>query len=232
MARFASAPTPRRGFLARLAGAAAALTAGAAAPGSLAAQGPTAAQDKWLDRLTGRHRCLFDFPLHNDGMPLIHIYNYISTYKRDYSEPPTAINAIGTFYGAPGFPASMPLAWNDAVWARYRIGEVLKLVDPSTKAPTTRNMFSRPRAGDPVLFGGAMAQAGIESLQKAGVTFLMCNNAFMAWVGFISGNGTKGNPATIERDIRANLLPGVITVPAMVIAIEKAQGKGIAYNRQ
>jgi intracellular sulfur oxidation DsrE/DsrF family protein len=83
-----------------------------------------------------------------------------------------------------------------------------------------------------VLFGGAMAQAGIESLQKAGVTFLMCNNAFMAWVGFISGNGTKGNPATIERDIRANLLPGVITVPAMVIAIEKAQGKGIAYNRQ
>jgi intracellular sulfur oxidation DsrE/DsrF family protein len=77
-----------------------------------------------------------------------------------------------------------------------------------------------------------MAQAGIESLQQMGVTFLMCNNAFMAWMGFLSGNGTKGNPAVIERDIRANLLPGVITVPAMVIAIEKAQGKGIAYNRQ
>jgi hypothetical protein len=54
----------------------------------------------------------------------------------------------------------------------------------------------------------------------------------MMWVGYLSGSGTKGNPADIERDIRANLLPGVVTVPAMVIAIEKVQGRGIAYNRQ
>jgi intracellular sulfur oxidation DsrE/DsrF family protein len=50
-------------------------------------------------------------------------------------------------------------------------------------------------------------------------------------VGFLSNNGQR-NAAEIEREIRANLLPGVVTVPAMVIAIEKAQGKGIAYNRQ
>jgi intracellular sulfur oxidation DsrE/DsrF family protein len=30
----------------------------------------------------------------------------------------------------------------------------------------------------------------------------------------------------------ANMLTGVVVVPAMVIAIEKAQGAGIAYNRQ
>jgi len=230
---FPSAPTPRRGFLARVAAAAAALTAGSAVPRSLAALPAQALpQDKWLDRMTGKHRCLFDFPLHGDGLPQIHMFNYISTYKRDYNEGPTTVSAVGTFYGAPGFPASMPLAWNDAMWAKYKLGELLKLTDPATRAPTVRNMFYRPRAGDPVLFGGAMAQAGIESLQQMGATFLMCNNAFMAWMGFLSGNGSKGNPAVIEREIRANLLPGVITVPAMVIAIEKAQGKGIAYNRQ
>ena len=183
-------------------------------------------------RKTGNVAGKIDFPLHGDGLPLIHIFNYISTYKRDYNEAPSTIGAVGTFYGAPGFPASMPLAWNDAMWAKYKVGELLKLIDPATKAPTVRNMFFRPRPGDPVLFNGAMAQAGIESLQQMGATFLMCNNAFMAWVGFLSGAGNKGNPAVIERDIRANLLPGVVTVPAMVIAIEKAQGKGIAYNRQ
>jgi hypothetical protein len=36
----------------------------------------------------------------------------------------------------------------------------------------------------------------------------------------------------IEKDLRANLLPGVTIVPAMVIAIEKAQEAGIRYNRQ
>ena len=226
-------PTPRRGFLARMAGALAAVTTGSAFPRALAAeQRQVSPNDKWLDGLTGKHRCLFDFPLHGDGLPLIHIVNYIGTYKSAYREPANAVNAVGTFYGAPGTPASIPLAWNDAMWDKYKIGELLKLTDPATKAPSKRNMFYRPRSGDPILFGGAMAGAGIENLQRLGVLFLMCNNAFQAWMGFLSGNGTKGNPAEIERDIRANLWPGVVTVPAMVIAIEKAQGKGIAYNRQ
>ena len=224
-------PTPRRGFLARLAGAAAALSAGGSLPGgTLAAQGP--AHDRWLAGLKGTHRCLFDFPEHGAGLPLIHIYNYVTTYRTAYGAPAGSVNAIGTFYGPPGDSASIPLAWNDLVWEKYKIGELLKLTDPVTRQPSTRNMFFRPRAGDPVFFGGAFAVAGIESLQRMGTTFLMCNNAFQSWMAFLSGSGSKGNPAGIEREIRANLLPGVVTVPALVIAIEKAQVAGVAYNRQ
>jgi hypothetical protein len=225
------ATTPRRGFLARLAGAAAALTAGSALPaGALMPQagGP----DRWLAGLTGKHRCLFDFPLHGDGLPLIHIYNYINTYKTAYGEPASAVSTVGTLYGAPGSPASLPLAFNDTMWEKYRFGEMFKLNDPSTAQPTRRNMFARPRSGDPVFFGGAMAIASLENMQRLGTVFLLCNNSLLAWVGFLSGSGSTGNPADIERDLRANLLPGVITVPAMVIAIEKAQAAGIAYNRQ
>jgi hypothetical protein len=230
---FPFAPTPRRGFLARLAGAAAALTTGSALSSSAAAAQPAASpHDKWLTGLTGRHRCLFDFPMHGDGMPLIHMLNYISSYKAAYGVPANSINTVGTLYGAPGGPASMPLAWNDAMWEKYKIGELLKLTDPNTKAPSKRNMFYRPRAGDPILFNGAMAVAGIENLQRMGAVFLMCNNAFQAWMGFLSGSGSRGNAAEIERDIRANLVPGVVAVPAIVIAIEKAQGSGVAYNRQ
>ncbi len=226
------APTPRRGFLARLAGAAAALTAGSALPRPLAAEAAqTSPHDAWLGKMTATHRCLFDAPLHGDGLPLIHIMNYINTYKTAYGEPAARVNAVFTCYGAPGMPATLPLAWNDAMWEKYKIGELLKLTDPDTKAPTKRNMFYRPRAGDPILFSGAMAAAGIQNLVAQGTVLLMCNNAFMAWMAFLSNNGQR-NAGDIEREIRANLLPGVVTVPAMVIAIEKAQGKGIAYNRQ
>jgi hypothetical protein len=38
--------------------------------------------------------------------------------------------------------------------------------------------------------------------------------------------------ADIQAELKANMLPGVTIVPAMVIAIEAAQGAGIAYNRQ
>jgi intracellular sulfur oxidation DsrE/DsrF family protein len=87
------------------------------------------------------------------------------------------------------------------------------------------------QAGDPVLFGGMAAAAALENLGGMGTTILMCNNAFTAWVGWMASQG-RGNAADIEKDIRANLNPGVITIPAMVIAIEKAQGRGIAYNKQ
>ena len=36
-----------------------------------------------------------------------------------------------------------------------------------------------------------------------------------------TGGGGKGKAAEIEKDLRANLLPGVTIVPAMVIAIER-----------
>ena len=49
----------------------------------------------------------------------------------------------------------------------------------------------------------------------------------------VSARGiTFGLTPEIEKELRANMLPGVTIVPAMVIAIEKAQEAGIRYNRQ
>ena len=62
-------------------------------------------------------------------------------------------------------------------------------------------------------------------------SFLVCANALGAWCLELQARG-KGTTQDIEKDLRANLLPGVTIVPAMVIAIEKAQAAGIRYNRQ
>jgi hypothetical protein len=227
--------SPRRSFLARAAAAVASIVAvnGLERPGAVIAQakpGP-ADPDRWLDDLKGKHRCLFDFPGHGMGFPQIHMLNFIETYQSAYGVPAADLNAVGTCYGAPGGPASMPIAWNDAMWAKYKIGDIVKVTDPATKGPALRNMFFRPMAGDPVFLNGKVMRAAMENLQKLGCTFIMCNNSFLAWVGFLAGQG-MGKTEDIEREIRANLIPGVVTVPAMVIAIERAQARGLAYNRQ
>jgi intracellular sulfur oxidation DsrE/DsrF family protein len=197
--------------------------------------------DGWLKEVKGSHRCLFDFPQHKNGFPQLHIFNYLNTYADAYKVTAGQAGAVGTFYGV-GAQASIPLAFNDAMWAKYGLGEYLSLKDAAGQA-YTRNVFNRPTKDDlhlviqalqtptiPVL-AGAMPAMGIENLQKMGTKFLLCANALGLWCAELEARG-KGKAPEIEKELRANLLPGVTIVPAMVIAIEKAQEAGIRYNRQ
>jgi intracellular sulfur oxidation DsrE/DsrF family protein len=229
----------RRSFLGRMCGAAAAASLSLVAPRAAAAQEGGA--DDWLKEVKGTHRCLFDFPQHKNGMPLLHILNYLNTYATAYKTGAGQVGAVGTFYSA-GTQASIPLAFNDAIWAKYSLGAYTGLKDSDGK-PYTRNVFNRPTPKDlhlvmqaidspaiPAL-ADAIPALGIESLQKMGTKFVLCANALGIWCLELEARG-KGKAQEIGDDLRANLLPGVTIVPAMVIAIEKAQEAGIRYNRQ
>jgi hypothetical protein len=232
--------THRRGFLGRVLAVAAAATALPLVE-SQSASAQQGGPDSWITRVKGTHRTLFDFPQHKNGVPLLHILNYLNTYQAVYKAPAGQAGAVGTFYGI-GPQSSIPLAFNDAIWSKYGIGEYLGLKDSAGK-PYTRNIFLRPTAnelhllmqamGTPNIqfFAGALPAIGIESLQKMGTTFLICENALAGWCQELETRG-KGKAADLEKELRANLLPGVMPVPAMVIAIEKAQTAGIRYNRQ
>ena len=231
----------RRGFLARLGAAAGVMTIGA---GRADAQAPATAPsgaDAWIREVKGTHRCLFDFPQHKNGAPLLHILNYLNTYNEAYKSAPGSVGAVGTFYSI-GTQSSIALGFNDTMWAKYNLGDYLGLKDKSGKA-YTRNVFQKPTADDvhiviqgfqtpniPELAGEVPLMA-IDNLQKLGTKFLLCANALGAWCLELQARG-KGKADMLEKDLRANLLPGVTIVPAMVIAIEKAQAAGIRYNRQ
>jgi len=221
------APTPRRGFLARVAAAVAAAGALPLVSSEAAAQAPQASDhDKWLDAVNGKHRQLFDMPAMGDGLPLIHILNYFGTYTAAYGAKPGEVNAIGTFYGM-----TTLFGVNDAMWTKYRIGSAIKVNDHKTGAPATRN----PWRTDPEIKIGekamVLAPAGIEALQKLGTTFILCNNALTFFAGELAAATNQQAPAVLT-ELKANMLPGVVLVPAMVIAIQKVQDKGIAYNKQ
>ena len=130
------------------------------------------------------------------------------------------------------------------MWAKYGLGEILGLKDASGK-PYTRNVFVSPTQGrwppavaadpdadvDPAMLGDTIVGSSIPSLQKMGTKFLLCNNALGLWTLELEARG-KGTAAAIDKELRANLVPGVTIVPAMVQAIEQAQAAGMSYNRQ
>src|SRR4029077_12253904 len=141
-----------------------------------------------------------------------------------------------------GNQSSIALGFNDAMWAKYGFGEYLSLKDKAGKR-YTRNVYNMPTENDAHILmagfqtpdipelHGALPGIGITNLQKMGTKFILCANALGGWVLELQARG-KGKAPDIEKDLRANLLPGVTIVPAMVIAIENAQGAGITYNRQ
>ncbi len=230
--------THRRGFLGPMLAAAA-----ASFPMTFTrkASAQAASPEDWISDLKGKHRCLFDFPQHRNGMPLWHMLNYLNSYAVAYKAPAGQVGAVGTFYGLGG-ASSIPLAFNDAMWEKYGLGEYTGLRD-AAGTPYTRNVFARPTKDDVHLLmqliqsppipalAGVMPGLGIENLQKMGAKFLLCANALHGWSLELEAR-EKGKATDIEKALLANVLPGVAVIPAMVIAIEKAQESGIRYNRQ
>lgn len=178
--------------------------------------------DKWLKGLNGKHRQFFDSPTAGGGIPLVHIMNYYETLNKAYNVPDADIDAVGTFYGATTF-----YGLNDAMWAKYRLGEFLETVDPATGKPAIVN----PWRSSPIVLGLTLPQASVESLQKRGATFILCNNALGIFAGLLAKQRGLDTDA-VYNDLKANILPGVELIPGMVVAIEQAQNAHLSYHRQ
>jgi intracellular sulfur oxidation DsrE/DsrF family protein len=179
-------------------------------------------QDTWLQNLNGKHRQLFDSPQPGGGIPLVHIMNYLNTYQRVYNVTDAQLNTVGTFYGATTFHAL-----RDEMWTKYRIAEFLQGlgVEPGTGGS------ANPWRTSPQILGMTIPAASIEALQQRGTRFIVCNNALGIFASLLAN--ARGLAAdAVAADLKANVLPGVEIVPAMVIAIGQAQEAGIAYHRQ
>ena len=206
----------RRGFLGRIFGAAAAASLPLGQAGAAAAQQKPSA-DAWIGEVKGTHRCLFDFPQHKGGAPLLHMLNYLNTYKESYKAAPGSAGAVGTFYGIGG-QSSISLGFNDAMWAKYGLGDYLGLKDKAGK-PYTRNVFNRPTADDAGMVAAAfqlpaipelgemVSGMGIESLQKSGAKFLLCANALGAWCLELAGARERGSPPRSKRNCAPTCCP-------------------------
>lgn len=215
-------PTHRRGFLGSVASTAAALGLGSILPRGLVAQpapGNPAVDDPqveaWLGKITGKHRQVYDMPELNGGNGFIWSRVFYLT-NEGISEKDLSVVVI-LRHGA------LPLAMTDAMWTKYKLGEVFKLDDPETKGPAVSNFWYKIPPDKQPLPG-----ISIENLLASGTLFGACNMAIKFYSGLVAKSMNMAAD-DVANDWRANLLPGMQVVPSGVWAVNRAQEHGCTY---
>src|SRR5690349_23087883 len=211
----------RRGFLGRLAATAAAGVAGLT-PLRLEAQprhdsilgGADASFETWLNRITGKHKMIFDAPEVNGGMPVVWPRVWLNGNNENYATKDADNSAVIVLRHA-----AIPIAMQDALWAKYKLGEVFSIKEG--EAPATRNIFADVL---PLPLPGT----GTEALLASGAQIGCCNVALTVYSGMVALNMSM-DAAAVKAEWVAGLIAGVQVVPSGVLAVARAQEKGCAY---
>ena len=157
----------RRSFIsavASLAGLAAARVSADQQPRDQSAAASGGFDMAWLDQMKGTHKQLYDLgglELAADPRPLRFTRNFLDTFRDVYHlEYPDINTAVGI--SGPAFPMNA----SDRLWAKYKLGERSKIIDPMTKQPAVRNIFYDD--------GGDIS---VKAIQARGAVFWQCNVA-------------------------------------------------------
>jgi intracellular sulfur oxidation DsrE/DsrF family protein len=211
-----AAGTHRRGFLAGIAAGTATLLAGRWSKAS-AEIAPLAAPggDEWLSRIKGKHRQVFDCTSPNEGFGVGFGVNYTDTLKEALKVTDADVTPVIVLRHF-----AMPLAMNDRIWAKYKIGELINVKDPKTNAFATRNIF---RDNVPLHPG-----LTYEQLATRGMVICACNLALNVVSGMQAPKAGV-TPEVAKKEWTAGLLAGVTLVPSGVYAVNRAQETGCTY---
>jgi hypothetical protein len=215
-------PRDRRAFLGQLA------TGAAAGAGALALSGVAAAMpealsaatvrsasdaDHWLDSLKGKHKQLVDAFNPNDGWPLGFAHTFLAT--QGPGETAGAVIVMRHW--------AMPMALQDSIWAKYKIGEALKVIDPTTKQPAVKNPFLKPKPG--ALLVDDMA---VDRLLARGVIVGACSVALAVLSNAYAKNAGV-SPEEAKKEWTAGIIPGITLIPSGTWGVNRAQEKGCTY---
>jgi intracellular sulfur oxidation DsrE/DsrF family protein len=217
--------TDRRNFIGTIASSAAAMGIGslvtpfAAAAGNKEMAGEA---DMWFNKIKGKHRIVFDVPAPHEIFPFAWPRVFLLTNQA--TGTPEKENSVVVILRHSG----IPYAFEDRIWAKYKFGEMFKVDDPSTKAPSVRNPFWQPKPGDFKVPGIGNVDIGINQLQESGVMFGVCDMAMTVYSAALA-QGVGGDPAEIKKDWMSGLLPGIQPMPSGVWAVGRAQEHGCAY---
>lgn len=213
----------RRQFLGTLAAASA---ASLITPSVANASSPAIRQQKWdltwLDAVKAKaHKQVYDMGTLDTGgvSPLHFAYFWMEANKEVYGSTDAQMAAVVGIAGN-----AFPMAFKDALWAKYPLGDHWKVMDPKTNASSKRNVFADPAET------GMGAAFTVQALQKRGVTVWMCNNALTLVSGMMADN-TKQKHDAVYNEFKAGLLPGVKLVVSHTMMLGACQEHGCAYQR-
>jgi len=170
--------------------------------------------ETWLNRITGKHKMLFDAPEVNSGMPVVWPRVWLNGNNENYGTKDTDNSAVIVLRHS-----AIPIAMQDAVWAKYKLGEMFNIKDGDAAA--TRNVFAKQM---PLPLPGT----GAEQLLASGAQIGVCNVAMTIYSG-VAAQKMGMDAAAVKSEWVAGLIPGVQVVPSGVLAVARAQEKGCSY---
>lgn len=218
---------PRREFLGKIAGGAAAIgLSSIISPLSGFAKnnlsnGPDN-PDEWFKQIKGKHRVVFDVPHPNEIFPFAWPRIFLATNAATGTAQKDCSVVVVLRH------TSIPYAMEDRLWSKYNFGEIFKAEDPKTKKPSTRNPFWEPKQGDFKIPGVGVVPIGINELQSSGVLFCACDIALTVFSGAVA-EAMNLDAAEVKKDWVSGILPGIQLVPSGIWAINRAQERGCSY---
>jgi intracellular sulfur oxidation DsrE/DsrF family protein len=212
----------RRSFLGSLAATAAAGVAGLTLADQLMAQQmqkamPDPSFDRWIGKIRGKHKQVFDAPSINGGLPLAWARVFVMTNEM-VGTPAKDVSAILILRHD-----AIPIGMSNETWQKYKFSEAFKPIHAMTKQLITRNIFWKPNAGDLPLPGMALNE-----LLDAGVMIGLCDMALTVISGEFAKNMNMDAEA-VKKEWVDSVFPGIQIVPSGVLAINRAQEKGCTY---
>jgi intracellular sulfur oxidation DsrE/DsrF family protein len=173
-----------------------------------------------------KHKQLFTAPRANNGAIFAYMRNSLNGYQFGWSEGPGTLHAAGVLNGI-----GVAQGVNDEMWSRYQLAQVLARNGDPVKAPGADrgNPWQHAAAAYPRNDADQNApfnqDASIETLLRRGATFYVCNNALraLAMKTVEAGFGGGKDVDAIHADLRRNLVPGALLVPAGVTTIDALQ---------
>ncbi len=210
----------RREFLAQLGGIVAASSLNV---GKLEAMGSGRVSEwdtSWVERIAAaKYRVVFNANVINDGGAVYSAALVLDQFYEVYGISDQSTCPVIVFRSA-----GTAMAFNDSIWARYKIGDQAKVNDPATQVSATRNIFWKARDGA----SPKAAASSISALQERGLICLVCNRALSGWANEFATK-TQQKEDTVYAEMRANLIPGAYLVPSGIFALIRAQNAGCAY---
>ena len=215
-----SLPHDRRSFIsivASLAGLAATRVSASQQPSGQSAAPSGGFDMAWLDQMKGQHKQVYDFgglELAVDPRPLRFARNFLDTFRDVYHlEYPGINTAVGI--SGPAFPMNA----SDRLWAKYKLGERSKIIDPMTKQPAVRNIYYDDGS-----------DVSVKAIQARGAVFWQCNVA-LGGVAQQLATAFQMPVAEVRADLIAGLNPGVRLMPSHVMALALSQERGFTYMK-
>lgn len=191
---------------------------------------PTQWDDTWFARITTKHKAVFDSPEIEDGLAVSQAAGYVSAMRSAIGAGNDVTSVLVIRH------AAIPMAFNDAMWAKYEFGKEEKIKDYRTKKWATRN----PYLGTPTTPAAAPTdkqpdkndrpQGTLLWLSSHGHILLGCDLATRG-MSTIIAQRTNQTAKAVYDELKANLVPGLILQPSGVYAVHRAQEAGCTYIR-